>query len=1212
MPSQASLDTVQNIYIAFYGRPADPAGQTFWAEQLENADGDVSAIINPFATSAEYQDRFGDLSNTELVNNLYLQSFGREAEDAGLAYWVGQIEAGNINLAGVALEILNGAQGDDLETIVNKQAVANAFTAAVAAENKSYSGAEATAAAKALLDGVDANTDPATVDVASVVAGLDAAPVEPTEPTEPTVPGESFFLTSGTDVMTGTAADDKFYAYLQQNPMVGGISNSLSSADRLDGGAGRDYLFAEVTQEFVGINGFARTDIQPRTTSIEVVEFEARDFQGAGSTVVIDAKHMYGLEKIGSKQSDGNLVIENLTTLMNDGTTKRNTSELTITMDHTDNKNSDGDASDLTVYFDDNYLISGVASQGQAIWYILDQDSDLIGGPLLADIDVNGIRFSIDGGPEVRLSSPDARAADNHVQFVAALQSELAAAIADGRVPAGTTLTLDTTRTDTTFLDDGSRSSEIPAIVLTTGDGSQVTPVGFARVEDAIGEYNVYGRLQSSFEVEPEPVSVQVELTKAGRGGEGGDLIVGSKSQANINDVLAGNGIPVINVTVKGGEELPNSLGLLGTTNGRLDTLNIRSDMTREHYASLEIRDSFNTDGNQDQVRLINANEFRGDLTIGSNIRAENVFTMNATGGGDVEFYGFIRGEQNGGYRGDYSYTTGSGNDLIDVILDLSAIEHQDTGLSINAGNGNNEIVLTAIDPLVSNYQNHKDLENVNILSGSNNDTVFIYGVVDTTIETGAGNDTVYAGSSFTGGDTDFNFFTGTQSAVWNFNNENTFNVDGSPLPPGVNPNPVDILDLDGKPLESAVLFKHILTVTFSAAGVGALNGQPGGGVMAGGNANGAASAFVNGIESRVRIDLPTNQYYGTQDDINKAMLTAINTHPVLGQLLVAEIGPDYTLQVRTLIDGVFDPNDLDISITRPTWGELSPAERDGLLAAVRAENNDSTITNADIWGAANPAANTVMLNTYTGTTVLNDAYYPGLIDARQAQTGQASDLFNDNIINLGAGNNDIAVLGTTVGDSLLTSSNDTLVFEGNFGYNTIINFATTGNGIDYLDFTSYLTTLSHGLSTSTASQVRIDTTLNSDNVLHANEVHVMTFSSSVNTQTWDGLNATNLLAALNNNSTSYGDIANGTLNSAAASVFASGANNTPAPGDIVGNSYNSIIMVENNLNLGEYKVFHVTTTNTSAETLNFSAIELVGIVDFGATLVDLSTANLI
>ena len=36
---------------------------------------------------------------------------------------------------------------------------------------------------------------------------------------------------------------------------------------------------------------------------------------------------------------------------------KRPTADITITMDHTDNSNSDNDASDLTVYFDDNYLI---------------------------------------------------------------------------------------------------------------------------------------------------------------------------------------------------------------------------------------------------------------------------------------------------------------------------------------------------------------------------------------------------------------------------------------------------------------------------------------------------------------------------------------------------------------------------------------------------------------------------------------------------------------------------------------------------------------------------------------------------------------------------------------------------------------------------------------------------------------------------------------
>jgi len=176
----------------------------------------------------------------------------------------------------------------------------------------------------------------------------------------------TFFLTSGTDRggdFNGTSGNDEFLAYIEQNEFAGGVSNSLSSADHLDGGAGADSLHAELTQEFVGVDGHDEIDVQPRTTSIETVTIEARDDNG---TVILDAKHMTAIEEIGSALSDGDLVIENLTTLTDAGVA-RNTEDLTITMDHTDNFNSDDDASDLTVYFDEDYLLSGQSTGGATL-----------------------------------------------------------------------------------------------------------------------------------------------------------------------------------------------------------------------------------------------------------------------------------------------------------------------------------------------------------------------------------------------------------------------------------------------------------------------------------------------------------------------------------------------------------------------------------------------------------------------------------------------------------------------------------------------------------------------------------------------------------------------------------------------------------------------------------------------------------------------------
>jgi len=97
MASQASLSKVQSLYVAYYGRPADPAGLDFWANEVDahGHGGDVSVIMQDFGNSTEFQARLGNLDTTTLVNNIYLQTFGRNAEPDGLNFWVNVLANGS-------------------------------------------------------------------------------------------------------------------------------------------------------------------------------------------------------------------------------------------------------------------------------------------------------------------------------------------------------------------------------------------------------------------------------------------------------------------------------------------------------------------------------------------------------------------------------------------------------------------------------------------------------------------------------------------------------------------------------------------------------------------------------------------------------------------------------------------------------------------------------------------------------------------------------------------------------------------------------------------------------------------------------------------------------------------------------------------------------------------------------------------------------------
>lgn len=115
-------------YIAYYGRPADAGGLTYWAERLIAEGGSLSSIIQSFGTSEEFVNRYGSLSSTDLVSGIYRQLFGRDPDAGGLAYYTGELSAGRRSLPSIALDVLFGAQNADATIVENRLTSSTHFT----------------------------------------------------------------------------------------------------------------------------------------------------------------------------------------------------------------------------------------------------------------------------------------------------------------------------------------------------------------------------------------------------------------------------------------------------------------------------------------------------------------------------------------------------------------------------------------------------------------------------------------------------------------------------------------------------------------------------------------------------------------------------------------------------------------------------------------------------------------------------------------------------------------------------------------------------------------------------------------------------------------------------------------------------------------------------------------------------------------------------
>ncbi|MFZ6770799.1 DUF4214 domain-containing protein [Undibacterium sp. Di26W] len=127
----ASANDIQNLYIAYFNRPADVAGLAYWTSGNQVNFTPVQ-IAQLFSKQVEYASIFSGLSTKQTVNALYRNLFGHDADPGGLTYWIGQMDNGTFTIGQVAIAILAGAIDTDAISVAAKLAAANSFTSKMA------------------------------------------------------------------------------------------------------------------------------------------------------------------------------------------------------------------------------------------------------------------------------------------------------------------------------------------------------------------------------------------------------------------------------------------------------------------------------------------------------------------------------------------------------------------------------------------------------------------------------------------------------------------------------------------------------------------------------------------------------------------------------------------------------------------------------------------------------------------------------------------------------------------------------------------------------------------------------------------------------------------------------------------------------------------------------------------------------------------------
>jgi hypothetical protein len=166
--TQAYTALMQYLYVAYFGRPADPDGLAFWSAALKASgvtptvaglkaaypgNPGVRSIVDEFAASPEAKAMYGG-DTSEFIAAIYRNLFSRDPDAAGKAFWTSAIDSGSLARGGAVLALMAGATGSDVDGIAAKAAFAAQFTAAQASDPRlaSFGGEAAMAQVRARLN----------------------------------------------------------------------------------------------------------------------------------------------------------------------------------------------------------------------------------------------------------------------------------------------------------------------------------------------------------------------------------------------------------------------------------------------------------------------------------------------------------------------------------------------------------------------------------------------------------------------------------------------------------------------------------------------------------------------------------------------------------------------------------------------------------------------------------------------------------------------------------------------------------------------------------------------------------------------------------------------------------------------------------------------------------------------------------------------------
>jgi hypothetical protein len=312
--ANATSTQLQELYVAYFGRAADPTGLDYWEKEgISTADFAAKMYAQP-----EFKNEYGSKSVANQVDQIYQNLFDRSADKDGLLYWTQEINLGNLQLAEIATHLIYAAQNNDgseadKTALSNRTDAAIAYTAKVketaagilaytALTTDPFVAGDNISEAKSYLSGIDGTTESTSAGIAASVAVITANGTPAKAATHA--------LTVGIDDIDGGDGADTFNGALSDSVMT------LSSTDTVAGGTGIDSLNATIN---------STGTFSPTFTSVEKIY---PTFTAAGT---LSLENITGVTTLTDTNSTADTTYTNISDLTTSFGVSGNTGDTTFT-----------------------------------------------------------------------------------------------------------------------------------------------------------------------------------------------------------------------------------------------------------------------------------------------------------------------------------------------------------------------------------------------------------------------------------------------------------------------------------------------------------------------------------------------------------------------------------------------------------------------------------------------------------------------------------------------------------------------------------------------------------------------------------------------------------------------------------------------------------------------------------------------------------------